>query len=47
MEDLEKHAELCELLKIWYYIKKERLVWGDVVEKLEERINLLAKDRSK
>jgi len=41
MNDLNKFKDVCELLKIWHYIKTNNLVWTQATSALEVRINLL------
>ena len=43
MEDKDKHKEVCELLKIWFYLKTNNLQWPQIILTLEERINILTR----
>jgi hypothetical protein len=41
MNDLDRHKEVCELLKKWFYLETKGIHWSDVKIALETRINLL------
>ena len=41
MENKDEFKEVCELLKIWYYIESNKMVWTDAKTALEKRINHL------
>jgi len=41
MPDKNKHKEVCELLKIWFYIDSTGLCWQEAKTALEERINII------
>jgi hypothetical protein len=41
MRDENLFKEVCELLKVWFYLKQTGTVWPNVITALETRINLL------
>lgn len=45
MSDQNKHKEVCELLKIWFYIKNNGMSWSTALNALEERIEIMLKEK--
>lgn len=37
----ENEKEVLELLKIWFYLKVNQVIWPDAIKALESRINEL------